>query len=341
MDTTRRSWLLAAASAVAAPAVSSRTLKMEPVEIHVQSSDQLRQLPVMLAKYLGHFEAEGIEVSLTPTPAHALSLADLAQLPSVLFAGSFERVLYLHALGNPHRAFALLSRGPQMVFGVSALHHQAGMRVADLAGATVGVRHAGSLSERVARWELMRGGLRSEDVRFVELPDHSQAMAALNSGDVDALCYGDPIATHLEMTGVLRVLSDTRTLRDTQRVFGGPMACTCLSAPAAYVDTHPEVVQRLTHAVVRTLMWLRTAGPSDLMRRVPEHLMHGHKALFLESFMRSRETFAADGTIEDTAPMNVMRALHRLRMPLDWARVQVDTTYTNRFAQRARQRWRV
>lgn len=339
MRLSRRVWLQGAASLTLAPMLSV-SAQPAAVDIQVQGVDRIQQLPLVLADRLGFFLSEGLKVSLTPVPAERRTLEEVARWSTGVFAGSFERTLYLNATGRSHQAFVLLSRSPQKVLGTSAIHMPAGQGVSDLAGAQIGIQGAGTASERVAQWVLLRAGLKTTDVQLVELRDPGQAMAALNSGTVDALCYGDPVITRLEMAGVLRVLTDTRTLRDTEMVFGGPIACACLSAPTTFIDAHPQVVQGLTSAIVRSLVWLRTAGPSDLMRHVPESFMHGDRSLFLEMFHRSRESLALDGLMPDGAPLNVMRALDRLRLPIEWQGVQPQGTYTNRFAQRARQQWR-
>lgn len=337
----RRDWMMGSAAMTLAPALWSRAQTREaPIVIRIQAGDQIRQLPVALAYHMGYFRDEGLDVSLAPMPAGIRTLEEVARVPAVIFAGSFERTLYLHAQGHRHTAFALVSRAPQMVLGTSALHMPAGMQVSDLFGAQIGVRSHGSLSQRVAQWVIMRSGLQPTDVQFIELPDPKQAMAALNSRKVDALCYGDPIATQLELTGMLRILTDTRTMRDTETVFGGPVACTCLSAPTAFIDANQPLIQSLTNAVVRAMRWLRTAGPSDLMRHVPEPLMHGDRKVFLEAFFRSRESLSTDGFMADGAASNVLSALDRLRLPMDWQQVHLAGTYTNRFVTRSRQRYR-
>lgn len=339
MRLSRRVWLLGAASLTLPPWLASRA-QPAAVDILVQGIDRIQSLPLVLAQRLGFFQSEGLNVSLSAVPADTRTLEAVGRLSTSVFAGSFERTLYLNATGRPHRAFVLLSRSPQKVLGISALHMPAGQEVSDLVGAQIGIPALGSASERVAQWVLMRAGLKVSDVQFVELPNPVQAMAALNSGTVDALCYGDPAITRLEMAGVLRVLTDTRTLRDTEKVFGGPVACACLSASTAFIDAQPQVVQGLTSAIVRSLVWLRTAGASDLMRHVPESFMHGDRSLFLGMFHRSRESLAIDGLMPDGAALNLMRALERLRLPVEWQSVQPQATYTNRFAQRARQQWR-
>jgi NitT/TauT family transport system substrate-binding protein len=333
----RRVWMVGAASLGLSSGVKPRAALMDsPLLIRTQGADQIRLLPVTLAHHLGYFRDEGLDVTLAPVPADAVTLDALARVPAVVFAGTFERTLCLNAIGQSHTAFALVSGAPQVVLGSSALHMPAGTRLADLPGTQLGVKALGSLSHRVAQWSLLSAGLGADDVHFVELPDPQQARRALNSGAVQALCVGDPLATQLELAGLFRIMTDTRTPRDTAGVFGGPMACTCLSAPSSFVDTQPEVVQALTMALLRALHWLRTAAPADLLRHIPPGLSKQGQGVFVQAFFRSRHTLSPDGLFTPAAVANALRALERLGLPLNWSQVSLESSYTNRFVSRAR-----
>lgn len=323
------------------PAGLAAPAHLRPVTVVAQALDQIKQLPLVLAQRLGFFAAEGLDVNLQSVPASVRTLDALADLPAQVFAGTFERTLYLQARGRSQQAFVLVSRSPQVVLGTSTRLLPPDADLADLAGSSIGVYASGSMGHRVAQWVLLRAGLRASDVHFVEIPDPQEALEAFERGAIDAVSYTDPLITRLEQRGVIRVVSDTRSLRDCDQVFGGPVACTCLSASPSFIEREPELVQGLTNAVVRALKWLHTAGPSDLVRFTPDALMQGERAVFLSAFSRSRETLAADGTFAAQAPRNVMRALERLRLPIALEGVDPEAVYTNRFAQRAKVQFRV
>lgn len=309
---------------------------LQRVNVVVQNPRQIKQLPLILALRLGYFRAEGLDVQLTELPRHAWMLNTLVQYPAEVFAGTFERTVLQHANRRPHQAFVLMSRGPQVVLGVSPTAVPGHATVRDLAGCSIGVFASGSLGHRVARLVLLRAGLRLTDVNFVEVPDAERALEAFHTGEIDAVSYTDPLITRLEQDGVIRVISDTRGLRGSDHVFGGPVLCTCLSAPTEFIERHPAICQGLANGVVRALKWLHTATPSDLITHVPESHMWGDRAVFLAAFSKCRETLATDGVIPPEGPMNVMRALDRLQLDLPLAGVQPAQTFTNRFSQRAK-----
>ena len=52
------------------------------------------------------------------------------------------------------------------------------------------------------------------------------------------------------------------------------MPAGCLYAPSEFILKNPGTCQALAHAVVHSLKWLQTAGPSDMIKTVPEsHLL--------------------------------------------------------------------
>ena len=136
------------------------------------------------------------------------------------------------------------------------------------------------------------------------------------------------------------MLADTRSLRGTQELYGGPMPGGCLYARDAFVLRYPQTVQALTNAVVRSLKWLQTAGPSDIVRAVPEAYMHGDRAIFLAALEKAREAFSPDGLVSEEAVATAHRVVARYEGNSALVRAAAPgATYTNDFARRAKQRY--
>jgi NitT/TauT family transport system substrate-binding protein len=315
--------------------------RRQPVRLVVQNGQQIKQLPLLLAHHLGYFKAEGLDVTLVTLPAHVQSLEAVLTLPGDVFAASFERTALLQARGQPVRAFVALAYAPQVALGVSPAALAAQAPLTELAGARIGGPAQGGLSHRVAQLILLRAGLKPTDVHFVDVPSGQAAVAAFRSGAIEALSHTDPVITGLEQQGMIRLVSDTRVLRQSQQVFGGPVICACLSAHQDYIDRRPDVVQGLTNGVVRALKWLQTASPMDLVSHLPPGAWWADRALFLKAFTLSRDTLSNDGQIPDEAPLNVLRAMQRLELQQPLERISAADTYTNAFVSRARQQFRV
>jgi NitT/TauT family transport system substrate-binding protein len=210
----------------------------------------------------------------------------------------------------------------------------------DLRGKRVGVQGLGSGSHKVARLLMARAGMGAQEVQYVSLPDHAQAVVAFRTGQLDAICYADPVITSLEQGADLRIVADTRTVQGTVDVFGGAMPSGSLLAQEEYITNHPRQCQALADAMVRSLKWLQTAGPSDLIKTVPERYFAGDRALYLAAFSRAREAWAPDGLMPEDGPGTAARTQARLDPGQQLLRVDLARTFTNEFARKAKHRFR-
>jgi NitT/TauT family transport system substrate-binding protein len=150
----------------------------------------------------------------------------------------------------------------------------------------------------------------------------------------------EPVMTMLEQKGEVKIISDTRTLKGTQEVFGGPMPACCLYAPVEFIDRNPNTCQALANAVVHSLKWLQTAGPSDIIKTVPEGYLLGDRALYLASFNKVREAIALDGMLPEEGARTALKALATFDPTLNADRISLGRTYTNDFARRAKEKFK-
>jgi NitT/TauT family transport system substrate-binding protein len=177
-------------------------------------------------------------------------------------------------------------------------------------------------------------------VSYVGVGTASGALAALRSGQIDAMSNTDPVMTMLEQKGDVKIVSDTRTLKGTQEVFGGPMPAACFYVPASFVKANPNTCQALANAIVHSLKWLQTAGPSDIIKTVPESYLLGDRALYLASFSKVREAIAVDGIMPDDGAKTALRALASFEPDIKPQKIDLSRTYTNEFARRAKDKYK-
>lgn len=314
--------------------------ELASLSIGVGSRAAMDCLPLTVAERLGYFESEGLEVELREHGGGALALQAVLDGKDDVVAGPFSQTIGLQSRSQFFRAFVLICRAPQVAMGVST-RTMPGYRVlANLKGRKVGVGMAGSGAETVAGMVLTGAGLSLQDVNFVELGSVSAGLASVRAGKLDAISFGEPLMTMLEHKSDVRVVSDTRTLKGTQQLFGGLMPATCLHAPDEFVQKHPRTVQALANAIVHALKWLQTAGPSDIIKTVPDPYMFGDRSLYLASFNKAREAIAVDGLIADEGPRTALRAMGRLNADIHPARIELSRTYTNEFAKKAKEKFR-
>lgn len=332
--------LLAAAGLAAAPlrAQPARPEKAR-LTVAVGGKSNLLYLPLTVAEQLGYFRSEGLSVEFNDAGSAPRALELVQEGVAEVCAGPFDQALVQQARGLPHQAFVMQCRAPQVALGVSTRWLSHYRSVADLRGRRVGVAEPHSLAGLLARQVLTRAGLRPDDVVWVDVGPGA-AVSALRGGQLDALAQWEPAISILEQRAEVRIVADSRTLKGTSEIFGGPMPATCLHAPADFVQRYPGTCQALAYGVVHALKWLQTAGPGDILKAVPEAYLLGDRALYLAAFNKVRESISPDGLMEPEAARNALRVLAAADIGMRLDRVDAERAYTNDFARRAKQRFR-
>lgn len=310
------------------------------VAIAVGGKASFYYLPLTIAEQLGYFKAEGLDVEISDFAGGARALQAVVGGSADVVSGAYEHTINLQNKGQMFQAFVLQGRAPQIALGVSSKTMANYRTVADLRGKKIGVTAPGSSTNMMANLVLSRAGLKAGDVSFIGVGTSAGALTALRSGQIDAICNIDPVMTMLEQKGDVRIVFDTRTLKGTREVFGGAMPAGCLYAPMEFVQKNPVTAQALTNAMVHALKWLQTAGPSDIIKTVPESYLLGDRGLYLASFEKVREALALDGLFPEDGGRTALRALASFDSTLKAEKIDLSKTWTNQFAARAKARYK-
>jgi NitT/TauT family transport system substrate-binding protein len=342
---TRRTFAAAsalAAASLAAPSIHAQGGKLEKtkVSIAVGGKAAFYYLPLTISEQLGYFKAEGLDVEISDFAGGAKALQAMMGGSADVVSGAYEHTISMQARNQFIEAFVLQGRAPQIAIGVSTKTVPNYKSVQDLRGKKIGVSAPGSSTNMIADLVLARAGLKPSDVSFVGVGTGAGAITALRSGQIDAMSNTDPVMTMLEQKGDVKIISDTRTLKGTQDVFGGPMPAAVLYTRNEFVKANPNTCQALANAIVHGLKWLQTAGPSDIIKTVPEKYLLGDRALYLASFNKVREAIALDGIIPDEGARTALKALASFEPSVKPDHIDLAKTYTNEFARRAKEKFK-
>lgn len=330
-----------AATALALPSLRAQPQPETPqIVIAVDGKAAFGHLPLTIADQLGYFRAEGLDIVIREFTNEAAVCSALQSGLAVVGAGFFEQTLQRQVGQQKFQAFVLQGRTPQVVLGVSSFTMPHYKEVADLKGKKIGVQTYGSPSQRMASLVLLQGGLTTGDVNLVAVGSGDGALAALRSGEIDAISNSDPVMTILEHGGDVKIISDSRALKGAMEIFGGPMPAACLYASTDFVQKNPNTCQALTNGIVHSLKWLQTAGPRDILQVVPCSYWLGGRALYLAAFNKARESMSLDGVFSDDGPRTALKILHRLDTSIETDHIDLATTYTNYFAYQAKARFK-
>jgi len=313
----------------------AQTLEKPKVSIAVGGKNLFYYLPLTVAEQLGYFKDEGLQVEISDFAGGAKALQALVGGSADVVSGAYEHTILMQVKNQPIVAFVLQGRAPQIVLAVNNKTMPNYKSIADLKGKKIGVTAPGSSTSIMASFVLAKAGLKPTDVSFIGVGAASGALSAIRSGQIDAIANLDPVIAMLEQKNEIKVVADTRTLKDTNDVFGGPMPAATLYASEAFIKKYPNTTQALANAMVRALRFIQKAGPSDIIKAVPESYLLGDRALYIAAFLKVRESISPDGILPDAGPATALRTLQAFDPELANKKIDLSRTYTNAFAKKA------
>jgi NitT/TauT family transport system substrate-binding protein len=323
------------AAAILPPFAFAQSIEKPKVTIAVGGKNLLYYLPLTIAEQLGYFKAEGLDVTIADFAGGSRALAAVVGGSADVVSGAFEHTVNMQFKGQPMRAFVLQGLAPQIVLGVNPKTMAGYKTIADLKGKKIGVTAPGSSTNVMVNFVLAKAGLRPSDVSIVGVGAGSGAVAAMRSGQIDAMSNLDPVVTLLQRSGDMKVISDTRIVAESEKVFGGPMPAGCLYAPQPFLDKNPNTAQALTNAMVRANKWIQAAGPGDIIKVVPEGFLLGDRAVYIDAFMAAKGALSPDGSFPTKGADTAFRALASVDKDLAAAKLDLNAVYTNAFVQKA------
>jgi NitT/TauT family transport system substrate-binding protein len=327
---------LAGTAAFALPAIGrAQAVEKPKLTIAVGGKNLLYYLPLTVAEVRGYLKDEGLDVTIADFAGGSRALQALVGGSADIVSGAFEHTINMQVKGQRLRAFVLQGRAPQIVLGINPKTMPNFKTVADLKGKKLGVTAPGSSTNVLANFVLAKAGLKPSDVSIIGVGAGSGAVAAVRSGQIDAISNLDPVITLLVRSGDLKIVSDTRNVAEADRVFGGPMPAACLYTQQAFLDKNPQTAQALANAIVRADKWIQGAGPADIIKAVPESYLLGDRAVYIDAFLAAKGALSPDGMFPEAGPETARRALASIDPEIANAKIDLAAIYTNDYVKRA------
>ena len=241
----------------------AQALEKSKVTVAVGGKNLLYYLPLTIAEQLGYFKAEGLDVTIVDFAGGSRALQAVVGGSADVVSGAFEHTINMQFKGQRMRAFVLQGAAPQIVLGINPKTMASFKTIADLKGKKVGVTAPGSSTNVMLNFVLAKAGLKPSDVSVIGVGAGNGAVAAMRAGQIDAMSNLDPVITLLQRSGDLKIISDTRVVTESEKVFGGPMPAACLYAMQSFINSNPNTTQALANAIVRADKWIQKARPSE------------------------------------------------------------------------------
>ena len=312
-------------------------LEKQSLTIAVGGQSLIYYLPLSVAHLKGYFKDEGLEATIADFAGGSKALQAVVGGSADVVSGAFEHTINLQAKGQFYRCFVLQGQAPMIVLGVSKKTLPDYKTPADLKGKKIGVTAPGSSTNMMASFFLAQHGLKPSDVSYIGVGAGAGAVTALRSGQVDAIANLDPVISTLVKEDAIRIIADTRTLKDARQIFGGNMPSGCLYTSQAFIDANPNTTQALANAIVRADKWIQAVTPDEIAKLVPESYLLGDPELYKLALKGNREALSPDGLVPEDGPQTALNALAEFVPHFDRTKIDISRIWTNQFASKAGQ----
>ena len=306
------------------------------VTIAVGGGACLCYLPTVLAQQLGEFEKAGLAVELVDLKGGSDALRAVLGGSADVVSGYFDHCVNLAAKKQELQSFVVYDRYPGLVLVVSPMHTGEIKSIKDLAGKKVGISAPGSSTDFFLKYLLKKNGVDPAGTAVIGVGLGATSVAAMEQGQIDAAVMLDPSVTVLQGGHPdLRILSDTRTQKDTLDVFGGEYPGGALYSTTAWISAHDKEVQALTNAILNTLAWIHAHSPEDVMAKMPPEMVGKNKELYLAALKNTMPMYSETGKMDPKGADAVLAVFSESSPDVAKANVDVLKTWTNKYVEQA------
>jgi NitT/TauT family transport system substrate-binding protein len=326
-----------AGALVALALTSGLAVAQTKVTVAIGGGACLCYLPTVLAKQLGEYDKAGLAVELVDLKGGSDALKAVLGGSADVVSGYFDHCVNLAAKKQELTSFVVYDRYPGLVLVVSPSHNDKIKSIKDLAGKKVGVSAPGSSTDFFLKYLLKKNGVAASDVAVIGVGLGATAVAAMQQGQIEAAVMLDPSVTVLQGSYPdLRILSDTRTQKDTLDVFGGEYPGGSLYSTTAWIKSHEKETQALTNAIVNTLDWIHSHSPEEIMEKMPPEIVGKNKELYLAALKNTIPMYSKTGMMDPKGADAVLAVFSESSPEVAKANIDLSKTFTNRFVEQAK-----
>lgn len=306
-----------------------------PLKIMVGGLSKQIYLPNMLAKQLGYFDQQGLDVTLIDEQSGQSAEDEVLAGQVDAGSGSYNHTIDLQAAGKNMECVVQLNIAPGEAEVVSTKEAGQIKSAADLKGKNLGVTELGSGTQTLTTAIVHKVGIATSDVHFVPVGAGDTFIAAMQQGRIDAGMTTEPTISRLVSSGVGKVLVDLRTPQSTTAALGGSYPFICVFMKNDYVNSNKATVQKLVNAYVETLKWIHSHSAEEIAAKMPTDYYAGNKDLYITALKNQLAIFSPDGKMPTDGPQAVLNIEKITNTDVQGKQINLNDTYTNEFVNQA------
>jgi len=329
---------LAAAAAMALGPACSRgpgrsASGAQRVRIAIGGQNQLLYLPTTLARELGFYRDEALDVELQDFAGGSKALEALLGGSADVVSGFYDHTIQMAADGRELVAFVAMLRYPGLVLTTSPQRGGEITGIGGLKGRIVGVTAAGSSTQMILTYLLSKHGVDPASVSIAAVGAAATAVAAVEHGKVDAAMMAEPAYTVVRRRNPgVRLLADLRSASGVREAFDtDAYLASVLYSKGDWIRANHDTAARVARAIARTLRWMQAHTAAEISAKTPPSFRGGDDALYTEALASAMPMFSPDGRIPADGAAAVHRLLSASMEKVRNANVDLSKTYTNEF----------
>ena len=260
-------------------------------------------LHIDLARALGYFEQEGLDVSFRYYEGGTPAAEALNNREYDFSANSVDHAINLRRQDGQLQMIASFTDLPCVTLMVRKDLHKEIRSERDLKGWRIGVTAIGAGTHVLAASILRHAGYGLRDVEISPVGSGDTLIAAMKEKRIDLAMATDPTTTRLLLSGDASILVDLTDRDETGLIFNGPYQFTGLLTRPDVIRDRPAVAQSMVNAMVKTARFIRGHSAADIAANLPAALV-GDRYIYVKSLEHSRPSFARDAMLTPAAVAN-------------------------------------
>ena len=313
---------------------SSASASPVSLKIMVGGLNKQIYLPNMLAKQLGYFQAQNIDVTLIDEASGQDTEQQVLVGAVDAGSGAYNHTIELNAKGKFIETICQFGIAPGEAEVVSS--KASGISsAADLKGKNLGVTELGSGTHTLTMALLGKAGISPDQVHFVPVGAGDTFLAALKQGNIVAGMTTEPTIARAIQNGDGKILISMLTPQDTRTALGGDYPFIGIFAQNDWVNGHKDVAQRLVNVYVKTLKWMTSHSAEEIADKMPSDYLKPSKDVYVAALKEQLAIFGSDCKMPSGGPETVLKVLQTYVPSFKGKSADLSKTYTNEFANKA------
>lgn len=323
-------------SGAAAPGAAQTQVSGPSVSIMVGGLNKQIYLPFMLTQRLGFFQQEGINVSLQDEGAGIDATTQMLAGKVNGVGGFYDHTIALQGLGQHAESVVSMLVTPGEVELCRNDLKDKIKSPADWKGRNLGITDIGSSTDFLTQYLAQKNGVSPTSIHRLGVQAGATLIGAMTHKNVDCAMTTEPTVSQLLANKQAYILLDTRTAAGAAAAFGGEYPATSLYMMSDYVKQHPDVVQKLVNAFVKTLKWIQSHSAAEITDQMPADYYSGvGKDAYIQALNSEKGIYNPTGIMPPNGPPTNLHVLSAFNPQVKGKNIDLSQTYTDQFVKAA------